>query len=106
VVFKDLFERSSDRLMVFYGIGLPHPRAECFVAQINKLLIHYNSSFGLGIHMQVSMKMLIIEGSVSTQILAEPFSWFGKWVTHYWLRSVWEKIDMFCFQVEVIETPL
>jgi hypothetical protein len=26
----------------FYGIGCPHPRVECFLAQINKLLIHYD----------------------------------------------------------------
>jgi hypothetical protein len=26
----------------FYGVGLPNPGVECFVAQINKLLIHYS----------------------------------------------------------------
>jgi hypothetical protein len=50
----------------FYGIGLPHPGVECLVAQINKLLVHYGSSSGLGIHMQVSMEMMIIEGGVSS----------------------------------------
>jgi hypothetical protein len=90
----------------FYGIGLPHPGVECFVAQINKLLIHYGYSSGFGILMQASMEMLIIEGGISTQILAEPFSRYGKWVTHCWLQSVWEKIDMFFFQVEVINLPL
>ena len=90
----------------FYEISLPHPGVECFVAQINKLLIHYGCSSGLGTHMQVSMEMLIIEGSVSTQILAKPFSWYGKWVTYCWLQSLWEKIDMLHFQVEVIDLPL
>ena len=37
----------------FYGVGLPHPGVECFVAQLNKLLTHYGSSSSLGIHMQV-----------------------------------------------------
>ncbi len=56
--------------------------------------------------MQVSMEMLIIEGGISTQILAEPFLKYGKWVTPCWLRSVWEKMDMFGFWVEVTDLPL
>jgi hypothetical protein len=24
----------------FYGVGRPHPAIECFIAQINKLLMH------------------------------------------------------------------
>jgi hypothetical protein len=73
---------------------------ECFIAQLNKLLTHYGSSSGLGIHMQVSMEVLIIEGGVSAQILSEPFSHYGKWVTHCWLQFVWEKVDMFNFRVD------
>ncbi len=47
-----------------------------------------------------------MEGGVSAQILSEPFSRYGKWVTHCWLRSVWEKVDMFNFRVEISATPL
>lgn len=90
----------------FYGIGLPHPGVECFVAQINKQLMHYGCNSGLGIHMQASMEMMIIEGGISTQILSEPFSRYVKWINHCWLRSLWEKVDMFRFQVEIIELPL
>ena len=57
-----------------------HPGVECFVAQINKLLSHYGSSSRLGIHMQASMEMLVIEGGVSFQILSMPFSWYSKWL--------------------------
>jgi hypothetical protein len=56
--------------------------------------------------MQVSMEMLIIEGRVSTQILAETFSQFRKWVTHKWLQLVWGKIDMCDFWVEILGLPL
>jgi hypothetical protein len=52
----------------FYGIGFPHPSVECFVVQINKLLMHYGSSSSLGIHMQVSMEVMVMEGGISTQI--------------------------------------
>ena len=85
----------------FYGVGLLHPGVECFVAQLNNLLTHYGSSSSLGIQMQVSMEMLVIEGGISLQILSESFPKYGQWVTHSWLRSVWEKIDMFRFRVEI-----
>ncbi len=56
--------------------------------------------------MQVSIEMMIIEGGIWTQILLEPFSRYGKLTTHCWLRSLWEKVYMFCFQVEIIDLPL
>jgi hypothetical protein len=90
----------------FYGISFPHPGVECMVAQISKLLTHCGSSSGLGIHMQASMELLVTEGGVSTQILVEPFARYSKWVTHCWLRSVWEKVDRFRLQTEVSELPL
>jgi hypothetical protein len=90
----------------FYGIGFPHPGMECLVAQINKLLTHYGSSLGLGLHMQTSMELMVTEGGTSTQTLAEPFARYSKWVTYCWLRSVWEKVDMFCLWTEVSELPL
>jgi hypothetical protein len=90
----------------FYGIGLPHPGVECLVAQINNLLVHYGSNSGLGIHMQVSMEMMIIEGGVSSQILSEQYARYGHWTTHCWLRLLWEKVDMFRFKVEVRELAL
>ena len=90
----------------FFGKGLPHLGVECFIGQLNKLLTHYGSSLGLDVHMQVSMEVLIIEGGVSTQLLSKPFSCYGKWVTHCWLRSLWEKVDMFSFRVELGPLPL
>ncbi len=30
------------------GVGLPHPRIECLIRQINKLLTHHGSPTGLG----------------------------------------------------------
>jgi hypothetical protein len=90
----------------FYGVGLPHPGVECFIGKLDKLLTHYGSSLGLGVHMQVSMEVLIIEGGVSMQLLSKPFSRYGKWVTHCWLRSLWEKVEMFGFRVEIGPLPL
>jgi hypothetical protein len=90
----------------FYRVGLPHPGVECFIGQLDKLLTHYGSSSGLGVHMQVSMEVFIIEGGVSTQLLSELFSRYGKWVTHCWLKSLWEKVERFGFHVEIAPLPL
>jgi hypothetical protein len=79
---------------------------EWLVAQLNKLLTHYSSRSGLDIHMQVLMEVHIIEGGISTQILSEPFSWYGKWVMHCWLQSVWKKVDMFGFWIEIFELSI
>ena len=103
-VWKEL--RQLDR--GFYGIGLPHPGVEYFVAQVNnnKLLVHYGCSSGLGIHMQVSMEMMVIEGGILSQLLSTQYRHYGQWTTHCWLRSLWEKVDMFQFKVEVCKPSL
>ncbi len=90
----------------FYGAGLPHPGVECLVGQLDKLLTHYGSGTGLGVHMQASMELFVVEGGVSKQLLRKPFARFGGWVTHCWLRSLWEKVDMFGLQVEIAPLPL
>ncbi len=91
---------------VFYGCGFPHPSIKCFIAQLNKLLTNYGCNLGLGIHMQTSMELMIIRGGVSSQLLSMPYQRYSKWVTHSWLQLVWEIIDIFNLQVEVVEVPL
>ncbi len=83
--------RQMDR--VFYRCGFPHPGVECFITQISKLLTNYRCNTGLGIHLQTLMELMVIECGVSCQILAQPYQIFSKWVTHCWLKSVWEKVD-------------
>ena len=90
----------------FYGVGYPHPGIECFVAQMNKLLTHYGSNTGMGNHMQPSMELLITEAGVSLQPLTTPFNRCKNWVTHCWLKSVWEKVDMLLVCVEISDLPL
>ncbi len=65
------------------------------MGQLDKLLTHYVSSSGLGVHMQASMEVFILEGGISTQLLSEPFLQYGRWMTHSWLQSLWEKVEMF-----------
>jgi hypothetical protein len=77
----------------FYGCGLPHPDVECFIAQLNKLLTIYGCVWGLGMYLKTSMKIMVVEGGVSTQILSQSFQQYSK--CHSWLRLVWEMVGMF-----------
>jgi hypothetical protein len=47
------------------------------------------------------MKFLIIELGISAQPLWESFLKYGSWVTHTWLRSLWENVDKFDITVEI-----
>jgi hypothetical protein len=63
--------RQLDRC--FYGVGFPHSEVECLVGQVSKLISHYQSSLEIDKHMQVSMKLFIIEAGISLQPLAEQY---------------------------------
>jgi hypothetical protein len=62
----------------FYGIGCPHPGIKCLVAQITKLLVHYRCQSGIGIEMQVSMELLLMELGISVQPLQESYVRYEK----------------------------
>jgi hypothetical protein len=62
----------------FYGIRCPHPGIKCLVAQITKLLVHYGCQSGIGIEMQVSMELLLMELGISVQLLKESYVQYGK----------------------------
>ena len=85
----------------FYGIGCPNPGVECLIAQVSKLLIHYGCQSGLGIQLQVSLELLIIELGISSQPFQESFSKYGSRVTLSWLKSVWEKVDSFKVRIQL-----
>jgi hypothetical protein len=89
-----------------YGVGCPHPGVECLVWQVLKLLSHYESSSELGKHAQLSMKLLIIEAGTSLQLLAEQYGQYSKWVTHNWLKLLYEEVDLFQLQVKFMDLPL
>jgi hypothetical protein len=90
----------------FYGIGLPNPGVECFVAQMEKLLIHYGSKSGVGIYMQMSMEMFVTELGVSLQPFTASYLQYRDRITHCWLRSLWEKVQLFETWVEIAPLPM
>ena len=85
----------------FYGSGCPHFGVECLVGQLEKLLTHYGCQTVVGRLLQSSMEMFIIELGLSNQPLTEKYSRSSHWVTHSWIKSLWEKIDLFCIEVDL-----
>jgi hypothetical protein len=59
--------------------------------------------------MQVSMELLITEMGISPQPLQESYAKYGKWITHSWLKLIWEEVDKFNVTIEIatmsIEPP-
>ena len=45
--------------------------------------------------------MFIVELGLSSQPLSEKYSTGSHWVTHSWIKSVWEKTDLFGIEVEL-----
>jgi hypothetical protein len=85
----------------FYGTGLPRPGVEAIVEQSNKLLRHYGCCTALGIKLQTSIKLLLVELGMTFQPLQLSYANFGNMVTISWLKQVWEKLDRFTFVVAV-----
>lgn len=90
----------------FYGAGCPHVGVECFVGQVNKLLMHYGCKSNNGLKLRLSLECLIVELGISAQPLQESFSRYGKWATWSWLTSLWEKCDKFDVRVEFSDVAI
>ena len=91
----------------FGGIGLPHPGIECTIAQLIKLLMHYGCDSSLGLMLQSSMELFILElGLSSTEPFAVPYDKYAALVTQSWLKALWEKCWTYNVQVEVRNIPL
>jgi hypothetical protein len=56
--------------------------------------------------MQVSMELLITEMGISSQPLQESYATYGKWLTHSWLKPIWEKADEFNITIEIATLPI
>jgi hypothetical protein len=90
----------------FYGIGCPHPAVECLAAQLNKLIMHYGSKSCLGLNLQTSLELMIIEMGTTLQPLAEDYNQCHHWVTPSWLKLIWEKAKSFDITVNFAPLPL
>ena len=92
--------------MGFYGAGCPHVSIECFVQQINKLIMHYGCKSNNGLSMKVSLEYMILELGISGQPFQESYVKYEQRVTHCWLKSIWEKCSKFDVLAEVGDVPI
>ena len=90
----------------FFGVGCPHPGIECFIAQINKILTHCGSQSSLGLKMQTSLELLVIELGRTIQPFSEDYNLYQQCVTQSWLKSVWEKAFMLRIEIKLGNLPL
>ena len=90
----------------FYGVGCPHLDIECIEAQLGKLLMHYDCSSSTGLRMQTLLAYLVLEMGVSLQPLQQSYKEYSDWVAHRWLKTLWEKLDLFHVLVEFHDSPI
>ena len=85
----------------FYGSGCPHLGVECLVGQLDKFLTHYGCKTAVGKLLQASMELFVIEMGMSVQPFQMHYASFGHLVTPCWLKSIWEKADIFKMNITV-----
>jgi hypothetical protein len=68
--------------------------------------MHYGSPSCLGINMQTSVELLMIELGLSIQPFAEDYDACQHWVTPSWLKSVWEKSFKLGIDIQLAHIPL
>ena len=90
----------------FYGVGCPHPTIECLIAQLNKLIMHYGNQSCLGLKMQNTVEQLVIELGMSSQPFQEDCGSCKLWVTHSWIKSVWEKASRLRIIIDIADIPV
>jgi len=81
--------------------GFPHLGVEAMLKQVNKLLLHYGCQTALGMELQTSMELLVVDLGLSFQPFCISYDQYGDWVTTSWLKRVWEKVSFFDFELPI-----
>ena len=70
--------------------------------------MHYGSRSGLGLNIQTSLELLIIETGVSLQPFTEDYDYdtCQHWVTSSLLKLVWEKASHLNIEIQLAPLPL
>ena len=91
----------------FGGIGCPHPGIECLIAQLNKMMLHYGCASSLGIELQTSMELFVLEFRLLfTMPFLHSFAKYESLVTHCWLKTLWEKCNRYKIDIQVCNINL
>jgi hypothetical protein len=76
---------------------------ECLIAQLNKLLMHYGNQSCLGLKMQNTMELLVMELGMSLQPFQEDYAACHHWAIHSWMKLVWEKASRVWVEIEIVD---
>jgi len=68
--------------------------------------MHYGSPSCIGINMQTSVEIMVIELGLSLQPFAEDYDACQHWDTPSWLKSVWEKSFENGIDIQLAHIPL
>jgi hypothetical protein len=91
----------------FARVGYPYPRVKCLIARINKLQSHFGCPSSVGVELQTSIELFILELGVSfTHPFLAPYSKYAPMVTDCWIKTLWEKCDYFKVGIEVCNIGL
>ena len=72
---------------------------ECGIQQLNKLLMHYGCPSSVGVQLQSSMELFLIELGRTHQPFDESFQLYQSWITSSWVKSIWEKVDHYGYKI-------
>ncbi len=67
--------------------------------------MHYGSQNCLGLEMQTSVELLVIELGLSIQPFREDYNVHHHRVTHLWMKSVWEKSSRLKIDIMLADLP-
>ena len=63
--------------------------------------MHFGCRSAVGVKMQMSMELFLIELGLSEQPFHESYDKHNTWVTSGWLKSIWEKVTKFGIRVDI-----
>ncbi len=66
----------------------------------------YGNQSCLGLKMQTTMELLVMELGMSLQPFQVDYANCQKWVTHSWMKSVWEKASRLRVDIEITNLPV
>jgi hypothetical protein len=85
----------------FCGVGLFDFDTELLIARLNILLQHFDSPLPVGITLRACMEAVQLEAGLLDCPFNHPFGTYGVNFTHCWVRSLWQSLSFFNFQLNL-----
>jgi hypothetical protein len=68
--------------------------------------MHYGNQSCLGLQMQNTTELLVIELGMSLQSFQEDYKVCQHWVTHSWMKLAWEKAHNLWVEIDIANLPV